>query len=134
MSKTEHMSLEQYQEMRNPKKKQTKYRNKPTFVEDQRFDSQKEAARYVKLALLQKMGEIYDLATQPAYTFEIDGEEITYASGRKITYRADFKYRQVKDGPWIVEDVKSPITAQNPAYKLKKALMYWVNKIDILET
>jgi hypothetical protein len=114
------------------KASQRKYKNTPTFVDDQRFDSKKEAARYQDLKLLEKCGAISNLETQVKFEFPINGEPLRYASNRKVTYVADFTY--VEDGQRVVEDVKSKITAQNPAYKLKRALMKACHGIVIRET
>jgi len=104
--------------------KPRKYRNCPT----QGYDSKKEHKRAVDLKLLERVGQISDLKEQVKFHFHT----LAYASGRKIFYVADFTYTE--DHHYIVEDVKSPITANNPAYKIKKALMKYFHNIDIIET
>ena len=113
-------------------KKGSKYRNKPTFVDGQRFDSKKEARRYGELKLLARAGEISKLELQPEFEFIINGELFLTRTGRVFKYRADFRYRQ--DGKTIVEDVKSPITEANPVYRMKRDLMRHVHGIEIYET
>ena len=103
----------------------TKYRNQPTFVDGQRFDSKKEAKRYAYLKLLERAGEISDLELQPQYRFMYEGKLF-------MTYVADFRY--VENGKVVVEDVKSPVTRQNPVYRLKKKAMKLWHGIDIFET
>ena len=114
-------------------KKPRKYRNQPTFVDSMRFDSKKEASRYKELKLLEKSGYITNLECQPKFEFMINGEPLRYVhSNRKITYKADFRYKE--KGATVVEDVKSKITQDQPVYKIKKALMRALNDIEILET
>ena len=117
-----------------PKVKKTlKYRNQPTFVDNMRFDSKKEAARYRELKILEKNGAITDLECQPKYEFPINDEPLRYVdSNRKVVYKADFRYQE--RGQEVVEDVKSKITRNKPVYKMKKALMRAVNDIEITET
>lgn len=102
-----------------------KYRNKPTFVRDQRFDSKKEAKRFVDLEIMQRIGEIRELKTQVPFEMEYNGEVF-------LKYVADFTYWQGEE--FIVEDVKSPVTKQNPVYRIKKKAMKLWHGIDILET
>ena len=49
---------------------------------------------------------------------------------RGVTYIADFVYE--RDGEYIVEDVKSKAT-QTPQYKIKRKLMLWKYKIQVVE-
>ena len=90
------------------------------------FDSQKEAARYDQLVLLERAGEIRGLRLQPEFTLQ---EAFTTPAGEKIRairYRADFAYEQkIVEGidiRWapVVEDVKGYRTKE---YDLKKKLM-----------
>lgn len=111
-----------------------KYRNKPVFTEDGRFDSKKEYYRWCQLKLLEKSGEIIRLTRQERFDFPGEnGDPIRFDSKRKLTYVADFTYFYVKGGNAFiaVEDVKGMKT---PVYKIKKALMKHLNNIDIIET
>lgn len=103
-----------------------KYRNRKTVRNGISFDSQKEAARYDELMLMQCSGAIKDLRLQPEFTLQEAfvtplGERV-----RAVRYRADFSYAlRVKEGPdtrWVevVEDVKGFRTKE---YELKKKLM-----------
>ena len=95
-----------------------KYRNKHTFIDGIKFDSKKEAERYIELKLLEKTGEISDLELQPKFhllpTTKWNGKTL-----RKISYTADFKYKD-KNGKTIVEDVKGYKTDK---YRLKMHML-----------
>ena len=94
-----------------------KYRNKKVILDGFKFDSKKEAKRYRELVLLQKANIISDLTLQPKFELQkkfTSNQGINY---RSINYIADFSY--IENGDKIVEDVKSPITAKNPDYRMK---------------
>lgn len=98
-----------------------KFRAKKTVVDGITFDSKAEARRYGSLVLLQKGKRIDRLELQPR--FDLYGK-----GGNKIcTYVADFRYFEL-DGSgnaigMVVEDVKSPITAKDRAYRIKVKLL-----------
>lgn len=92
-----------------------KFNNKPTFVDEIRFDSKKEAQRYVDLKWLEKAGQIHNLELQPSFDLMVNGVKV----GR---YVADFRYLDLSNNETIVEDVKSPAT-KTPVYRLKKKIM-----------
>lgn len=101
-----------------------KYRNKKTSVDGIRFDSKKEAKRYLELKILEKAGAIQDLRRQVPYVL------INKSSyGRAIKYVADFVYYE--DDKLVVEDVKG---VRTPVYKLKKRLMAERFGIEVKET
>lgn len=93
--------------LKQNKKKPSKYRNITTYVDNIRFDSKAEAARYTELKMLQRAGKISGLELQPSFElqpkFKADGKTI-----RAITYRADFQYNE--NGRVVVEDVKGKET------------------------
>lgn len=99
-----------------------KYRNIKTIVDGIKFDSKKEALRYLELKQLQKDGKISDLELQPPYSIFVEMQKV-------CTYKADFSY--VKNERLVIEDVKGMKTA---IYRLKKKLMKACHGIDILET
>lgn len=101
----------------------SKYRAVPTVVDGHRFASKKEARRYSELCLLERAGEISNLALQVKFSLDIDGVHI-------CNYHADFTYDD-KEGNVIIEDCKG---VRTPAYKLKKKLMLAIYRIKILET
>jgi hypothetical protein len=72
-----------------------------------------------------KDGEITDLEIHPVYQILVNDQKI-------CRYTADSQYRN-KEGTLIVEDVKSPITARMPRFRLIKKLMKAVHNITILE-
>jgi len=96
----------------------SKYRNKPIVVDNIRFQSIKEAVRYVELKLLEKAGEISKFELQPRFPIVIGDVEVRFPNGRQMVYVADFYYLQ--NGKQIVEDVKGMLT---DVYKIKRALM-----------
>jgi hypothetical protein len=98
--------------------KKNKYSNKKVIIDNIKFDSKREAARYKQLKILESSGKIVDLELQPKYilqeSFKYNDQTI-----RAITYSADFRYIDVSSGQLIVEDVKGMKT---DVYKLKKKL------------
>lgn len=101
-----------------------KYHNSKTVIDGIRFDSKKEAKRYLELKILEKAGVIKDLRRQVPYVII---NKSRY--GRAIKYVADFVYYE--DDKLVVEDVKGVLT---PLYKLKKRLMAEVYGIEVKET
>jgi hypothetical protein len=106
-----------------PKPKTRKYRNQPTEIDGIRFDSKREAHRWLQLKLEEKAGRITNLRRQVAYGLAVNGEHI-------CKYIADFTY--VRDGETVVEDVKSP-ASRTDVYMLKRRLMAAVHGITISE-
>lgn len=88
-----------------------------------RFDSKREAKRYQELCLLEKAGGIAKLELQPRFPLVVNGEKIT-------SYRADFRYLDVRSGEIVVEDAKG---VKTPVYRLKKKLVRAIYGIDIQE-
>lgn len=117
-----------------------KYLNKKTETDGILFDSMKEATRYLYLKSLQVAGEIAELECQPVFKYMSD-------NGKKVLFKyiADFKYNIVEpsreyDSEFnicseylteVVEDVKSPMTAKLPLFRLKKKLIEDRYKIKI---
>ncbi len=93
-----------------------KYNSKTVEVSGIRFDSKKEARRYLELKTLERAGEIANLELQPEYELQPKFKKngVTY---RPIKYRADFKYED--HGETVVEDVKGMKT---DVYKIKKKM------------
>lgn len=107
-----------------------KYRNRKTIVDGITFDSMKEAKRYGELKMLEKAGKVLDLQLQPEFVLMVNNAPLTYDSGRKIKYRADFAYLCTRRVKRIVEDVKGFKTTD---YKIKKAIMKSMD-IEVVET
>lgn len=95
-----------------------KYGNIKTIVDGIKFDSKKEAKRYVELQLMEKAGEISVLRLQVTFILSV------------CKYKADFVYYD-KTNNLIVEDCKGMKT---PVYNLKKKMMKHELGISILET
>jgi len=97
--------------------KRHKYNAKKVVVDGIKFDSKKEAKRYIELKTLEKVGKIRELKLQPVFLLQ----EGFYRNGkaiRQITYRADFEYIDER-GQRVVEDVKG---VKTDVYKIKKKL------------
>jgi len=110
-----------------------KYRNKKIIIDGIEFHSTKEGKRYMELKLLERAGLIRELELQPAFLllpgFKKNG--ITY---RKTMYIGDFKYFDVEQDKYIVEDVKSPATAKDKVYRIKKKMFeYKYEDLEIKE-
>jgi len=115
---TERMTPSEYRELKA--EKPSKYRNKKVVVDGHRFDSKKEASRYLVLKARQEAGEISHLELQPRFNLRILDRPVTYTSGRRAYYVADFAY--FDGSKRVIEDVKSPAT-KTQVYKLKKAVV-----------
>lgn len=111
----------------------TKYHNTKVIYNGIKFDSKKEMMRYKQLNLMERAGLIRDLELQPKYLLldTIHYKDKTYP---KTYYKADFRYFDINKGKYIVEDVKSPITAKDKVYRLKiKMLLTKYHDIDFVE-
>lgn len=109
-------------------KKRSKYGNRKAVRDGIKFDSEREAARFSELKVLQAMGKIRNLRLQANFTLvegytTIEGERI-----KPMVYKADFTYERVTEPDrngtvyWLreVEDAKGTKTKD---YLLKKKLM-----------
>lgn len=112
-----------------------KYGARAVLVDGLRFDSQREAARYQELCLMEQASLIDELEVHPAFPLMVpdltqDGEpRVFYTVG---VYYADFRYRNLRTGELVVEDVKSPPT-KTPLYRLKKKWVEHQYQITITE-
>ena len=95
-----------------------KYKNIRTEIDNLKFDSKKEAARYADLKLLKMGNEVLWFIRQPS--FDIGGG---------VKYKADFLIVWA-DGKVTVEDVKGKKT---DVYKIKKKLVEAAYPIKIEE-
>lgn len=108
-----------------PKARRAKFNNRKVVdAEGNVHDSGKEYRRWQELELLAHAGTITDLRRQVPYALVVEGELI-------CRYVADFVYRE--GAATICEDVKSEPTRKLAAYRIKKALMRAIHKIDIRE-
>lgn len=125
-----------------------KYGNRKVITSDgEIFDSQREAARYIDLKFLEKVGAIKDLKRQVAFELIPAQREVSnevYKKGIKkgqlkegkviekaVTYVADFVYIDMKTGKQVVEDSKG---FRTPDYKIKKKLLLYIHGLRIKET
>lgn len=109
-----------------------KYNAKKCEYNGEAFDSKKEMNRYIKLKELEEVGEISELKRQTRY--ELIPKMVTNSGQkfRSITYIADFEY--TKNGNKIVEDVKGcRFGAGYRIFVIKKKLMYYIHKIEVIE-
>lgn len=95
-----------------------KYHNKKVIYNGIKFDSKKERDRYITLKHLEKAGIIKELELQPKFLL-LDTIHYKNKTYPKTYYIADFKYFDNEKSKYIVEDVKSPITAKDKVYRLK---------------
>ena len=126
-------------------RKKNKYNAKKTVIDDQKFDSKKEAQRYVFLKGAQESGSIRNLQRQTRFELEppvVEQYEEQLKTKtvikertiqRGIYYTCDFQYE--KDGEVVVEDVKSsPAQAKlDKAYQIRKKLLFARHGIKIKE-
>lgn len=103
--------------------RKNKYKNKKAEVDGIIFDSIKESRRYGELKILKKQGLILDFECQKTYKLEVNGQLI-------CKYISDFVVYHL-DGPVVVEDVKSEMTAKLPVFRLKTKLMKAIHNIEI---
>lgn len=82
-------------------------------------DSAKEARRCNDLHLLARAGEIDDLEVQPQYWFVIGGKQVKHDNGRRVGFKPDFSYIDLKTGADVVEDAKGYRTTD---YVLRAAI------------
>lgn len=114
-----------------PPPKQSKYRNVKVNVDGTKFDSKKEAGRYHLLKLQEEAGEIGELTLQQRFLLTPRLQRDDGRWEEKSEYVADFTY--VRDGVFVVEDVKSKITRKDKAYILKRKQMLSLHGISIKE-
>lgn len=122
--------------------RRSKYNNKKVVVNGIKFDSEKEAQRYLYLLSLKNLGIITDLELQKEFVV-IPSQYETFArygkNGKRlkdgsrclelsVKYKADFVYK--KDGKLVVEDTKGVLT---PDYVIKRKLMLYIHGISISE-
>ncbi len=107
----------------------SKYGNKRVVMAGEKFDSQREANRWLILRSAQTRGEIRDLERQVTYVLappvKLHGE------GRQkpaLRYVADFRYVD-ENGKTVVEDAKGHETKE---FRVKRHLMKSVHGIDVV--
>jgi hypothetical protein len=102
--------------------KPRRYRNCPVTIDGEYYDSKREAIYHNDLKNLQRAGQITALKRQPEFVCEVDGQKI-------CKYIADFSC--IENGRLRIIDVKSPITAKDPVFRLKRKLVEALHRITI---
>lgn len=110
----------------------SKYFSEKVLVDGIKFQSKKEANYYLKFKMLVRAGVIKDLELQKEYILQ-DSFKLNNKTIRKITYKADFTFKTTEDDKLHVVDIKSPITAKEKAYRIKKKLFEYKYGIEIEE-
>lgn len=123
------------------KQSKPKYHNKKVEYDGILFDSIKEKDRYIVLKQAECNGIISDLALQPRWEL-LPAKKEQYIEHKKtkdvvkertilqpMRYTADFSY--IKDGKFVVEDVKgSPYTLSRDV-PLRLKMMKYFHDIDV---
>lgn len=107
-----------------------KYNNHKTTVDGRKFDSKREAERYLFLKRQEQEGVIKELCCQDRFEITDAYTDSTGKKHRARYYIADFTY--IKGEEFVVEDVKSKATITD-VYKIKKDLMQNKYGIEIKE-
>lgn len=121
--------------------RKSKYGAEKVTIDGVTFDSKKEANRYRELKILEKIGEITNLQMQVKYVLipaQREPDTVGKRGGiikgklieREVSYIADFVYRDVKTGEWVIEDTKGMRTHE---YIIKRKLMLYRHGIRIKE-
>lgn len=124
----------------------SKYLSKKVEVDGIKFDSKKEANRYLVLKQQERRGEISDLQMQvPFVLIPSQYETVTEYTPKthkekkvkkmiekKLVYFADFVYN--KDGEIVVEDVKGyKGSTAYAVFVIKRKLMLYFHGIRVIE-
>lgn len=122
-------------------KKRPKYGNHKVNYDGKTFDSQRERDRYIYLKAKEDEGVITELKCQPEWCLippvykddvvhlKTKDKIVRHLDQRGINYKADFSY--IKNGEFIVEDVKISKYLLPKEYILKEKMMYYFHKIRI---
>jgi hypothetical protein len=110
-----------------------KYGNIKRTVDGIVFDSIREADHYSTLKMMERAGEISGLLCHPRFLI---AEAVEYSGEvmRARHYEADFSFTDQATGRMWVQDVKCPITAKDPLYRLKRQLFLSRYGKDIIFT
>lgn len=95
-----------------------KFNAKRTTVDGISFGSQIEARRYSELVLLQKAKHISGLTPHPRFALLVNGIVVGH-------YTADSSY--MEKGVYVIEEVKSKITAKQADYVLRRNVFKAIN-------
>lgn len=105
----------------------TKYKAQPAIIDNIRFASKKEGARYQQLKLLERGNLITDLKLQQPIKCVVNGELV-------CKYVSDFSYYDREKNAIIWEDVKGyKAGSAYSMFKLKSRLVFACTGIQITE-
>lgn len=118
----------------------SKYHARKTIIDGIKFDSEREAARWYELRLLERAGAVSGLQRQVKFVLipaQREPDTIGKRGGvkagklieREVAYIADFVYTDAS-GRTVVEDAKGVRTKE---YTIKRKLMLWVHGIRVQE-
>jgi len=109
--------------------RRNKYGARKVVVDGLKFDSMREAKRWLALRQDERNGEISGLERQVKYVLapsvKLAGEKKAKAA---LRYFADFRYLDLMTGATVVEDAKG---RQTEAFRIKRHLMKSVHNIDV---
>lgn len=110
-------------------KPRNKYGAKKVVMDGLKFDSQREANRWLYLSIRARMREICELERQVRYelapSVRIVGEKRARPA---LRFTADFRYRDAVTGEVIVEDSKGHA---DTSFRIRQHLMKSVHGIDV---
>lgn len=112
--------------------KPTRYRAKATWSDGTFFHSKGELRRWEELKLLEKAGEIWQLERQTPYTLHVMAKH-TGLLVKIGMFTPDFRYLE-RSGEVVVEDFKSPASAKDEAYRLRKRMFEAEYGLQVRET
>jgi hypothetical protein len=112
-------------------RRRPKFNAASTVVDGIRFDSRREAMRWLDLKLLERANQLQGLTRQVRLPIEIGGQPVRirsagYPNGRRVVYVADFQY--FVGAERVIEDVKGMDT---PVSRLKRALVEAIYNVTI---
>lgn len=116
------------QQVEPPAGKESKFHSKKVVAEGITWDSKGEYNRWCQLKMMLKGGLITDLQRQVSFILA----PAVILEGRKkpaMKFTADFAYREC--GRLVVEDFKSPITAEERPFRMRIHLMKSVHDIEV---
>jgi len=95
------------------------------------FHSKGELRRWEELKMLEKVGEISALERQVSYDLHVttpEGEKVKIGS-----FRPDYRFIE-RSGEVVIEDFKSPASAKDEAYRLRKRMFEAEYGLQVRET
>lgn len=108
--------------------KRMKFGNKKIMADDDTFDSQGEYRRWCDLQLMQKAGVISELERQVSFVLA-PSVVIDKRKKPEMKFTLDFQYKS--GGELVLEDFKSPSTAKETAFIMRRHLLKSVHGLDV---